>query len=124
MYKNKVLLKIKAKERIRKRIRKKIRGTSERPRVYVFKSNRYIYTQVIDDDNGHILISASTSGKEFKEKNKNFKNTKASQELGIILAKKLKQKKIERVIFDRGIYPYHGRIKAVAEAMRKGGLVF
>ena len=61
MYKDKVQLKIKAKERIRKRIRKKIKGTSERPRVYVFKSNRYIYTQVIDDDKGHILISASTS---------------------------------------------------------------
>jgi large subunit ribosomal protein L18 len=124
MYKDKVLLKKKAKERIRKRIRKKIRGTSERPRIYVFKSNRYIYTQVINDDNGHVLISASTAGKEFKEKNKNFKNTKASQALGIILAKKLKQKKIEKIIFDRGIYPYHGRIKVLADTVRKEGIIF
>ncbi len=113
-----------AKERIRKRIRKKIRGTSERPRVYVFKSNRYVYTQAVDDENGHILASASTLEKDFKGKNKNFKNTEACQALGEMLAKKLKKKKIERVIFDRGVYPYHGRVKAIAEAMRKGGLVF
>jgi large subunit ribosomal protein L18 len=124
VYKDKVALKKMAKERIRKRIRKKIRGTSERPRVHVFKSNRYVYTQVIDDENGNILASASTLEKEFKEKNKNYKNAEACQVLGGILAQKLKQKKIGRVIFDRGIYPYHGRIKAFAEAMRKGGLVF
>ena len=124
MYKDKVAVKKMAKERIRKRIRKKIRGTTERPRVYVFKSNRYVYTQVVDDENGHILASASTLEKEFKGKNKNFKNTEACQVLGGMLAKKLKEKKIERVIFDRGVYPYHGRIKAFAEAMRKGGLVF
>ncbi len=124
MYKDKVAVKKTAKERIRKRIRKKLRGTSERPRVYVFKSNRYVYTQVIDDENGHILASASTLEKEFRGKNKNYKNIEACQVLGEMLAKKLKQKKIERVIFDRGIYPYHGRIKAFAEAMRKGGLVF
>ncbi len=124
MYKDKVAVKKKAKDRIRKRIRKKIRGTSERPRVYIFKSNRYVYTQVIDDENGHILAAASTLEKEFRGKNKNFKNIEACQVLGGMLVKKLKQKKIERVIFDRGIYPYHGRIKALAEAMRKGGLVF
>jgi len=124
VYKDKVAVKKMAKERIRKRIRKKIRGTSERPRVYVFKSNRYVYTQVIDDENGHILASSSTLEKEFRGKNKNYKNIEACQVLGGMLAKKLKQKKIERVIFDRGIYPYHGRIKAVAESMRKGGLVF
>ncbi len=124
MYKDKVAVKKMAKDRIRKRIRKKIRGTSERPRVHVFKSNRYVYTQVIDDENGHILASVSTLDKEFKEKNKNYKNIEACQVLGGMLAKKLKQKKIERVVLDRGIYPYHGRIKAIAEAMRKGGLVF
>jgi len=124
VYKDKVAVKKMAKERIRKRIRKKIRGTSERPRVYVFKSNRYVYTQVIDDENGHILASASTLDKEFEGKNKNYKNIEACQVLGGMLAKKLKQKKIGRVVFDRGIYPYHGRIKAFAEAMRNGGLVF
>ena len=108
----------------RKRIRKKIGGTLERPRVYVFKSNRYIYAQAVDDENGSILASASTVEKEFREKNKNYKNISASQALGEMFVNRLKKKKIERVVFDRGIYPFHGRIKALAEAMRKGGLFF
>jgi len=124
VYKDKVLLKKKTKERKRKRIRKKITGTLERPRIFVFKSNRYIYVQVVDDSNGAVLVSASTLEKEFREKNKNTKNMGASKLLGERLAKRLKQKKIERVVFDRGIYPYHGRIKTLAEAMRKGGLTF
>lgn len=124
MYKDKVALKKIAKERIRKRIKKKIRGTPEKPRVYVFKSNRYVYTQVINDVDGYILASASTLEKEFKDKKKTHKNVEACQALGEILAKRLKAKKIEQVVFDRGISPYHGRIKALAEAMRKGGLNF
>ena len=124
MYKDKVMLKKIAKERIRKRIRKKIQGTSDRPRIHVFKSNRYVYTQVVDDDEGQILASASTLEKEFKQKKKNFKNIEACQLLGEMLVKRLKAKKIEKVILDRGIYPYHGRIKTLAEAMRKGGLTF
>ncbi len=124
MYKDKVLIKKISKDRIRKRIRNKIRGTSERPRVHVFKSNRYVYTQVIDDVDNRILASASTLEKEFKQKNKNFKNVEACQVLGEMLVKRLKAKKIESVIFDRGVYRYHGRIKALAEAMRKGGLTF
>ena len=124
MYKHKVTIKKIAKDRIRKRIRNKIQGTAERPRVHVFKSNRYVYTQVINDEDGRILASASTLEKEFKEKNKNFKNMEACQMLGEMLVKRLKAKKIERVIFDRGVYRYHGRLKALAEAMRKGGLTF
>ncbi len=124
MYKDKVLIKKISKDRIRKRIRNKIRGTSERPRVHVFKSNRYVYTQVINDVDNRILASASTLEKEFKQKKKNFKNVEACQVLGEMLAKRLKAKKIESVIFDRGVYRYHGRIKALAEAMRKGGLTF
>ena len=124
MYKNKVALKTSAKERKRKRIRKKIRGTLERPRVYIFKSNRYIYTQAVDDENGSVLAAASTLEKEFKEKNKNCKNISAGQALGEMFVKRLKKKKIDTVVFDRGIYPYHGRIKALAEALRKGGLIF
>ena len=124
MYKNKVMLKRIAKQRIRKRIRKKIEWNSETPRVFVFKSNRYIYTQAVDDEKGIILISASTLEKEFKEKNKKFKNVEASKLLGELMAKRLKQKKIKTIVFDRGISPYHGRVKALAEAMRKGGLVF
>lgn len=124
MYKDKVIQKKNAKERIRKRIRKKIRGTSDKPRVHVFKSNRYVYVQVINDEVGQILTSASTLEKEFKEKNKNTKNVKACQVLGEMLAKRLKAEKIKLVVFDRGIFPYHGRIKALAEAMRKEGLTF
>lgn len=124
MYKDKVQVKKKTKKQIRKRIRMKIKGVLERPRIFVFKSNRYIYTQVIDDENGAVLESASTLDKEFREKNKNTKNTEATQVLGEILAKKLKQKKIDKIILDRGIYPYHGRVKSLAEAMRKGGLIF
>jgi large subunit ribosomal protein L18 len=90
----------------------------------VFKSNRYVYTQVINDEDNRILASASTLEKEFKQKNKNFKNVEACQMLGEMLVKRLKAKKIERVIFDRGVYRYHGRIKTLAEAMKKGGLTF
>jgi large subunit ribosomal protein L18 len=117
-------LKKKAKIRVRKRIRRKIRGLEEKPRVYVFKSNRYIYAQVINDEKNMVLAAASTLEKEFKEKNKNYKNREACELLGQILAKKLLEKKIQKVVFDRGFYPYHGRIKALAEGMRKGGLVF
>jgi large subunit ribosomal protein L18 len=124
VYKDKVVLKKSAKGRIRKRIRKKIQGTSARPRVHVFKSNRYVYAQVINDNDAHILAAASTLEKEFKQKNKNMKNVNACQLLGEMLAKRLKTKKVGSVIFDRGIYPYHGRIKTLAEAMRKGGLTF
>ena len=124
MFKSKVLIKQKAKTKIRKRIRKKISGTSERPRVLVVRSNRYLYVQAIDDNNGVVLSSASTLEKEFKEKNKNFKNADASKALGELFSKRLKKKKIESIVFDRGVFPYHGRIKNLAEAMRKGGLTF
>jgi len=122
--KDKVKSKEEAKIRIRSRIRKTVRGTAERPRIFVYKSNRYIYTQAVNDDNGNILASACTLEKGFRDVNKNFKNVQSCEKLGEILAQRLKEKKIEKVVFDRGIYPYHGRIKALAEAMRKGGLVF
>lgn len=124
MYKDKVELKKKAKGRIRKSIRKKINGTVERPRIFVFKSNRYVYVQVINDEDGKVLTSASTLEKGFREKSKNCKNQEACQALGEILAKRLKEKKIKTAIFDRGIYPYHGRIKVLADSVRKGGIIF
>ena len=124
VFKDKVVVKRKAKNKIRKRIRKKISGRPERPRVLVVRTNRYLYVQAIDDLNGVVLAAASTLEKEFKEKNKDFKNKKASQALGRIVAQRLKKKKIERIVFDRGVYPYHGRIKTLAEAMREGGLIF
>ena len=124
MYKNNVELKKTAKKRIRKRIKKKIRGTRERPRVYVFKSNRYIYAQVINDEEGKVITSASTLEKTFREKRKNSKNQEACQFLGEILTKRLKERKIKTIIFDRGIHPYHGRIKVLADSVRKGGIIF
>ncbi len=124
MHKDKVSLKKTASERIRKRIRKKISGTPERPRVLVTRSNRYLYVQAIDDVNGRVLSSASTLEKAFREKQKSYKNGEACKLLGDVVAKRLKEKKIKTIVFDRGIHPYHGRIKNLADAMREGGLVF
>jgi large subunit ribosomal protein L18 len=112
------------KSRVRQRIRKKLHGTIERPRVHVFKSNRYIYTQVVDDTTGAVLAAASTLEKAFKDKSPKFKNRGACEALGTLLAERLKAKKITAVVFDRGVHLYHGGIKALAEAMRKGGLAF
>jgi len=124
VFKKKSMLKEESKRKIRLRIRKKIRGTAERPRVYVFKSNRYLYTQAIDDLTGTVLASASSVEKEYREKRKKTKNIEASRTVGEMIAKRLKKKKIKQVVFDRGVYPYHGRVKALAEAMRKEGLTF
>ena len=124
MHKDKVDIKKTARGRIRKRIRKKIHGTGEKPRIFVYKSNKYIYAQVINDDEGKIMAAASTLEKEFRDKNKNTRNLKASQHLGDILASRLKKIKIKQIVFDRGFYPYHGRIKVLAEALRKSGVSF
>jgi large subunit ribosomal protein L18 len=124
VYKDKVGLKKIAKNKIRKRIRKKMSGTSERPRVLVVRSNRYLYVQAVDDLNGKVMASASTLEKGFKEKIKNTKNQVASKALGEMMVGRLKKMKVKTIVFDRGFHPYHGRIKTLAEAIRKGGLVF
>ncbi len=124
MFKNKTEFKKSRKHQIRKRIRKKISGTKERPRVVVMRSNRYLYLQAVDDVNGVVIASASTLEKEFREKNKNCKNIEASKKLGEIAAGRFKKKKINQIVFDRGIFPYHGRVKILAESMRKSGLDF
>ena len=124
MLKNKFVAKRVRDDRLRKRIREKVRGTAARPRVHVFKSNTYLYTQVIDDAEGTVLLAASTLEKALKDKAKNGKNRTASGLLGELLAQRLKAKKIERIVFDRGTYPYHGRIKTLADAMRKAGIQF
>ena len=110
--------------RLRKRIRDRVKGTSARPRLHVFKSNAYIYTQVINDLEGAVLLTASTLEKEFREKAKSTKNKDACGLLGEMLGKRLKAAKIEKVVFDRGTHPYHGRIKTLAEAIRKEGIQF
>jgi len=108
--------------RIKRRIRKTISGTADRPRMSVFRSNKQIYVQLIDDSNGSVLISASSREKDIAEKKVN-KIEQASL-VGALIAEKSKTAKIENIVFDRNGYLYHGRIKSLAEAARKGGLKF
>ncbi len=107
-----------------KRVRKNIFGNSEKPRLCIFRSLKHLYAQVIDDEKGITLVSLSTLDPEIKGKGKYLGNVKAAEMLGNLLAKKLKEKSIEKVVFDRGGYLYHGRVKAVAENTRKGNIVF
>ena len=106
-----------------KRVRAKISGTPEMPRLNVFRSEANIYAQVIDDVNGVTLASASSLDKEFSAKGKGG-NIAAATEVGKLLAERAKAKGIETVVFDRGGYLYHGRVKALAEGAREGGLQF
>ncbi len=105
-----------------KRIRKDISGTSERPRLNVFRSNANITAQIIDDEKGLTLVSASTREKELNIKNGG--NVEAAKLIGAEIAKRAKKAKIEKVVFDRGGYLYHGRVKALADAARESGLEF
>jgi large subunit ribosomal protein L18 len=122
--KSKTEIKKVRKQRIRKRISKKFRGIPKKPRVLVIKSNRYIYTQVIDDYSGKVIASASTLQKDLREKASSLKNKEACSLLGSTLARRLKEKNITTIVFDRGIYPYHGRVKTLAEALRAEGISF
>jgi len=106
--------------RIRRRIRKVISGTQEIPRLSVFRSNKDIYAQVINDNEGKTLASASSLKLDGKGKNK----TDQAFEVGKALAETAKQNGIEKVVFDRGGYLYHGRVKSLADGARKGGLKF
>ncbi len=108
--------------RIKRRIRKTISGTADRPRMSVFRSNKQIYVQLIDDSNGSVLISASSREKDIADKKVN-KIEQASL-VGALIAEKSKTAEIENIVFDRNGYLYHGRIKSLAEAARKGGLKF
>ncbi len=105
-----------------KRIRENLHGTAERPRLNVFRSNANITAQVIDDDKGITLVSASTLEKELKITNGG--NVEAAKKIGELIAKRAKDAKITKVVFDRGGYLYHGRVKALAEAARENGLEF
>ena len=106
------------------RIRMKILGTTATPRLAVHRSLKNLYAQVIDDVHSKTLLSISTRDKEVKQKFPYAGNIKAATFLGEVFAKKAKEKGIESVAFDRGGYLYHGRVKAFAEGLRKGGLVF
>jgi large subunit ribosomal protein L18 len=106
------------------RVRKKIKGTPERPRMTIFKSQKHIYVQLIDDTQGVTIAAASTTEKEIKEKLEKTWNEKAAQEVGKNIAQKAKDKGITKVVFDRSGYKYHGKVKALAEAAREAGLEF
>ncbi|MFC1860287.1 50S ribosomal protein L18 [Chloroflexota bacterium] len=108
-----------------RRLRAKVAGTSSRPRLCVFRSLNHIYTQVIDDAQGHTLISASTLDSEIKDGAAEGKAKVARAELvGSLVAKRALSEGISQVVFDRGGYKYHGRVKALAEAARREGLKF
>lgn len=106
------------------RVRKKVIGTNARPRLCVFRSNKHIYVQVISDDQGKTLASVSTLAGELAEANQKSKGVEAAKRVGLALAKACKEINITRVVFDRNGFLYHGRIKAVADGAREGGLVF
>lgn len=112
--------------RLRKhdRVRKKIEGTTERPRLNVFRSLKNIYVQVIDDSTGNTLAAASTLDEALKGKLPHNSNKAAAKEVGKLIAQKALDKGIKQVVFDRGGYLYHGRVKELAEGAREAGLEF
>lgn len=111
-------------EKVKRRIRQKIKGTSEKPRLSVFRSNNHIYAQLIDDTHGKTILSSSTIEKSVASEISSTNTCDASILVGKSIAKKSLEAKIERVVFDRGGRIYHGRIKALAEAAREAGLKF
>jgi large subunit ribosomal protein L18 len=107
----------------KRRIRAGLSGTGERPRLAVFRSNRYLYAQIVDDAKGHTVAAASTQEEEFR--NKKLKNNlEGAKTLGEMMAKRALAKGVKAVVFDRGGYLYHGRIKSFADAAREAGLKF
>ncbi len=113
-------IKSQQRERRHARVRAKVLGTVERPRLSIFRSNKFIYAQIIDDETGKTLVSASDMELKGKKKGK----IESSNTVGTELAKKAKEKNISKVVFDRGGYIYTGRVKAVADGARAGGLDF
>lgn len=110
--------------RIHARIRKKISGTKERPRLAVFRSQSHIYAQLIDDDGGRTLCAASSLDKGLRAKQKRGSSTAAAKAVGQLIAERAREKGVSAVVFDRGGFQYHGRVKALADAAREAGLKF
>ncbi|MGC9398970.1 MAG: 50S ribosomal protein L18 [Anaerolineae bacterium] len=114
----------KARERRRKHVRKKVFGTPERPRLNVFRSLNHIYAQIIDDTQGHTLVSASTIDREIRGQMDGKTKTEQARIVGRVLGERALEKGIQKVVFDRAGYKFHGRLKALAEAAREVGLDF
>lgn len=110
-------------QRRHRHIRKRVHGTPERPRLAVYKSLRHLYAQLIDDLHGRTLVHVSTLEESLRDQVRG-PNQEAAQAVGKLLAEQARGQGIERVVFDRGGYPYHGVVKALAESAREGGLVF
>jgi large subunit ribosomal protein L18 len=110
-------------DRIHARIRKRVSGTAERPRLAVHFSGKHVYAQVIDDDAGKTLVSAATTEEKIGGKKAGANRTSA-EKVGKAIAERLLSKKVDKVIFDRGGFLYHGKVKALADAAREGGLKF
>lgn len=108
-------------ERVHERIRTRVRGSAERPRLCVYRSLKYVYAQVVDDQAGRTLVAACSREKECSARGK---NVEAAKQVGALVARRAREKGIERVVFDRGGYLYHGRVKALADAAREAGLKF
>ena len=106
------------------RLRQKVKGTPERPRLAVFRSLNHVSAQIVDDSQGITLVAASSLESEIRKKMRNKPKTEASKLVGTLLAERAKKKGFSAVIFDRGGHKYHGRVKALAEAVREKGLVF
>jgi len=113
-----------ARHRRHKRVRAKVNGTGSSPRLSVFRSLNHIYAQVIDDLKGHTMVSASTLDPEIKTEAGDKVKTGKAELVGLLVAKRALSKGVNQVVFDRGGYKYHGRVKALAEAARQGGLKF
>ena len=113
---------IRAKKHLK--IRNRFNGTAERPRLAVFRSNNHMYAQIIDDEAGKTLVSASTLEKDIKAELKNTDNVEAAAYIGDVVAKRAIEKGIKTVVFDRAGYIYHGKVEALADAARKAGLEF
>ena len=118
-----IIKRIKAK-RLRNAMKANLRGTQVRPRMILVRSNKYLYTQVIDDSSHQVLTTASTLEKEMKTKLKSAKNKEAAKLLGETIAARLLEKKIETVVFDRNIYAFTGRVKVFTDAAREKGIRF
>jgi len=113
-----------ARDKVRRRIRSRVQGTAERPRLSIFKSLNHVYAQVIDDRKGVTLVAASSLDEGFTGETKPGKNVAAAKKVGELVARRAKEKGVTRVVFDRGGYPYHGKVKALAESARENGLEF
>ena len=113
-----------ARDKVRRRVRSRVTGSPERPRLAIYKSLKHCYAQIIDDRKGMTLVSASSLDADFRSDMKTGGNLAAAKKVGELVARRAKEKGVTRVVFDRGGYPYHGKVKALADSARENGLEF